>query len=149
MKAHDLLTAILTELRNGLSGAEVREGFGTKAASWLITRPTVAGVVDKELTGAGGGWEAKLRLDVYLPRGSGAQELEAIMDAVAGAAKNQELLRSVEREAAGTDKATGTLTSSCILAYGTPESGGAKAGKTLTAIGESKPFWYAGKECAS
>lgn len=172
MRAHEVLEALLAGFREAAPQAEVREAYGFKPASRLLTRPVVAGQIVKE-SAAGDGWEAKLSFTLYLPQGQGADQAEELLDLLAERAKAlYPELASVERGAASVDKTLGVAAVTLTVSF---QAGGGNTGaknflvllngeehrvsgwklsaaeseKELVAVGEEEAFFHSGRRVYS
>ncbi|MCI9542583.1 MAG: hypothetical protein HFE93_00115 [Acutalibacter muris] len=166
--AREILLGLLEGFRGAMPEVEFREALNAKEGFRPAGRVLVLGAVQKE-SEQGDQWSAKLAFTVYAPRGRGLQET---IDGMAGLAKgSQPLLSGVERGAAALDRGTGALAAGCVFSFYKPGSSGGSEGKkvrypveinggaytvtgwrvsvsgpggSLTAIGESEPFYYKG-----
>lgn len=164
--AREILLGLLEGFRGDMPGVEFREALSVKEGFRPMGRVLVLGAVQKE-SEQGDQWSAKLAFTVYAPRGGGLQET---MDGMTELAKgSQPLLSGVERGAAALDRGTGALAAGCVFSFYRPGGSGGSDGKkvrypveidggaytvtgwrvsvsgpggSLTAIGESEPFYY-------
>jgi len=164
MRAYELLGEMLALFRVELPQADFREAWAPGSAGRLPGKPTVAGQVGSE-SDSGNGWDARLDLKVFLPRGEPAGTGEALLAAMGDAAQvHFPSLAGVKREGFGVDKSTGLLAAKCFFEFAASSgTGGVQnvsiggvervasgweiridPGKALTAVGENVPFALVG-----
>lgn len=169
VRACDILSGLLSELRTALPNAQVREGYEAGPGSWLITKPLILGQLISETIGAGvepWAWQAKVGFDIYLPRGSGPRQLQEIAEKITQTAQAVEEFREAVSTGPKTDKTVGCLMGCCEVSFSNADNGElagnrrypveingvagqvlgwklseSESGKRLTAIGESEAFY--------